>query len=206
MIARFLLTWLARRNVPAEFTFPKALRDAKRVMILMPSVNEALRQAEVFLSRVRRVFPKAEITLLYPPRTMVARYYNPFGFKNVVPEKKDVWWWGLPRKKFTATLIAKPFDVLITLNREQSVFFGAVTVQSGAPVRMGLPNGMGDPFVNVELRHGRETADIKTEFILFIDMIRKLATGTTPGSDSAIAGAAERPTRDLPGRTNIAHP
>ena len=112
----------------------------------------------------------------------------------------------MPRKKFTATLIAKPFDVLITLNREQSVFFGAVTVQSGAPVRMGLPNGMGDPFVNVELRHGRETADIKTEFILFIDMIRKLATGTTPGSDSAIAGAAERPTRDLPGRTNIAHP
>jgi hypothetical protein len=43
-------------------------------------------------------------------------------------------------------------------------------------VRIGLPDGPGAPFVNVELRHGREKADIKTEFILFVEMIRKLAS------------------------------
>jgi len=45
-------------------------------------------------------------------------------------------------------------------------------------MRLGLPNGMGEPYVTVELRHGREQADIKTEFILFIEMIRRLAAPT----------------------------
>lgn len=176
MIRRLLLWWWARRSVPSEFTFPKALRDARRVLILMPSQNEALRQSEVFLSRVRQVFPRAEVTLLYPPKTMVARFYNPYRFKIATPEKGDVWWFGIPRKSFVRRVLPQPFDVLITLNRAENVFFAAVTMLSQTPVRIGLPNGMGDPFINVELRHGRDTTDIKTEFILFIDMIRRLAT------------------------------
>lgn len=191
MIRRLLLWWWARRCVPSEFTFPKALRDARRVLILMPSQNEALRQSEVFLSRVRQVFPRAEVTLLYPPKTMVARFYNPYRFKIATPEKGDVWWFGIPRKSFVERVLPQPFDVLITLNREESVFFAAVTILSQTPVRIGLPDGMGGPFINVELRHGRDTDDIKTEFILFIDMIRRLASSSP--SDQADAAKPSRP-------------
>ncbi len=200
MIRRLLLWWWARRNVPSEFTFPKALRDARRVLILMPSQNEALRQSEVFLSRVRQVFPRAEVTLLYPPKTMVARFYNPYRFKIATPEKGDVWWFGIPRKSFVKRVLPQPFDVLITLNRTESVFYAAVTMLSQTPVRIGLPDGMGDPFINVELRHGRDTADIKTEFILFIDMIRRLATTET----AAQAGTSKPPQPGAPPATRSA--
>ena len=176
MIQRWLLWWWARRDQPIEFSFPSALRTAKRVLILMPASNEALRLSEVFLSRVPRVFPKTtEVTLLYPPKAMVARFYKPYGFKSVVPEAGQVGWWGIPRRKFLKDFCAKPYDVMITLNQAPNVFYGAVAVHSRTPVRLGLRGGMGQPFVNVELCHDREKADIKTEFILFIEMIRRLA-------------------------------
>jgi hypothetical protein len=106
---------------------------------------------------------------------MVARFYNPYGFESIVPESKQVGWLGIPRKSFLKKVFDKPFDIVISLNRPASVFFGIMTIASKAPVRIGLPDGMGGPFVNVELRHGREHADIKTEFILFVEMLRKLA-------------------------------
>ena len=175
MIRRWLLWWWTRRDNHSEFTFPGALRDARRVLILMPSSQEGSRQSEFFLTHVPRAFPKSEVTLLYPPRSLTARFYNPYGFHAIVPSSSQVGWWGIPRKKFLRTLFEKPYDVIITLDREPSVFLAAVMVSSQTPVRLGLPNGMGAPFVTVELRHGREEADIKTEFILFIEMIRRLA-------------------------------
>lgn len=184
MIRRWILWWWARKSVPAEFSFPQALRDAKRVLLLMPSSVEALREVEVFLSRLPRVFPRAEVTLLYPPKSMIARFYKPYGFTTIVPGRADVGFFGIPRAKFLATLLEKQFEVLISLNRLPSVFFGVITVSSKAPVRLGLPDGMGEPFINVELRHGRENADIKTEFILFVDMLRKLAA-VPAGPDDA---------------------
>jgi hypothetical protein len=178
MIRRWLLWWWTRRDSRAEFTFPGVLRQAKRILILMPSSPESSRQSEYFLSHVPRAFPKVDVTLLYPPKSMTARFYNPFGFHAVVPASSQVGWWGIPRKKFLLKLFEKPFDILITLDREPSVFLAAVMASSGTPVRLGLPNGMGVPYVTVELRHGREQADIKTEFILFIEMIRRLAAPT----------------------------
>lgn len=181
LIRRWLLWWWARRDQPSEFRFPQALRDAKRVLILMPAAIDAMRQSEVFLSRVPRAFPKSHVTLLYPPNSMVARFYNPHGFQCVVPDSKQVGWLGVPRRRFLRKMFEKPYDVLISLNREPSVYLGAMTISSKAAVRIGLPDGMGKPFVNVELRHGRERADIKTEFILFIEMIRKLASEPSVG-------------------------
>ena len=178
MIRRCLLWWWTRRDKRAEFTFPGALRTARRVLILMPSTQEGSRQSEFFLTHVPRAFPKSEVTLLYPPKSLTARFYNPYGFHAVVPSSSQVGWWGNPRKKFLQKLFEKPFDVLITLDREPSVFLAAVMATSGTPMRLGLPNGMGEPYVTVELRHGREQADIKTEFILFIEMIRRLAAPT----------------------------
>ncbi|MEW5875787.1 MAG: hypothetical protein AB1752_11490 [Candidatus Zixiibacteriota bacterium] len=175
MIRQWLLWWWAKKNVPAEFSFPQALRDAKRVLLLMPSSVEALREVEVFLSRLPKVFPRAEVTLLYPPKSMIARFYKPYGFTTIVPGRGDVGLFGMPSSKIMGALTEKRFDVLISLNRQPSVFFAAISISSKAPVRLGLPDGMGEPFINVELRHGRENADIKTEFILFVDMLRKLA-------------------------------
>lgn len=175
LVRRWLLWWWARKEEPAEFRFPQALHDAKRVLILMPEAADALRQSEAFLSRVPRIFPKIHVTLIYPPKSMVARFYNPYGFECVVPDSRQVGWLGVPRKGFLAKLFEKPYDIVISLNRSASVFSGAMTIASKAPVRIGLPDGMGGPWVNVELRHGREQADVKTEFILFVEMIRKLA-------------------------------
>jgi hypothetical protein len=189
MIRQWLIWWWARKSVPSEFSFPQALREAKRVLLLMPSSIEALREVEVFLSRLPKVFPRAEVTLLYPPKSMIARFYKPYGFTTIVPGRGDVGVFGIPRKRLMESLIEKHFDVLISLNRQQSVFFGAIIVSSKTPVRLGLPDGMGEPFINVELRHGRDNADIKTEFILFVDMLRKLAA-IPAGPDDAEQGTA----------------
>ncbi len=175
MIRRWIIRWWAGRDRVQEFEFPGVLRRARRVLILMPEALDAFRQSEYFLTRLTQTFGKARITLLYPPKSLAPRFYNPHGFRIVVPGDKDVWWWGIPRRRFLNELFEKPFDVVISLNKEQSVFYAAAAVASGTPLRLGLPDGLGKPFVTVELRHGRDGADIKTEFILFSEMIRKLA-------------------------------
>ncbi len=173
MIRRLLLWWLRYRIRPEEFSFPSSLARARRVLILMPSSREALRQVEYFLSRVPRVFPRAKVTLVYPPRSIAATFYNPYGFDVVVPAMGDVGFTGWPRGRFVKKLFTKPFDVVITLDKEPTLFFAALLVKSKTQVRIGLPGGLGMPFTSVELRPARQGADPKTEFILFIEMIRK---------------------------------
>lgn len=180
MIRRWIIRWWAHRDRAVEFEFPGVLRRARRVLILMPDRLEAFRQSDYFLTRLPQAFGKARITLLYPPRSLAPRFYNPHGFRVIVPDDKQVWWWGIPRRRFLNELFEKSFDVVILLNKEQSVFYSAVAVASRTPLRLGLPEGMGKPFVTVELRHGRAGADVKTEFILFSEMIRKLARSEAP--------------------------
>ncbi|MBI3872543.1 MAG: hypothetical protein HY304_05655 [candidate division Zixibacteria bacterium] len=180
MLSRWLIRWFARHDVVREFSFPGDLRQARRILVLMPLALDDLHQSEFFLSRLPQAFPSAKVTLLYPPRTLAPRFYNPYGYKLVVPEAAQVTWWGIPRRAFLGQLFATPYDVIITLNREPTVFHAAVAVASQTPVRIGLSHGMGRPFITVELRHGRGSADLKTEFILFIEMIRKLTVTPSP--------------------------
>ena len=179
-LRHWIIRFWAAKESPKEFAFPAALQNARRVLVFMPADLESFRQSEFFLSRLPQAFPRAKVTLLYPPKSLAPRFYNPHGFKVLVPELKSVWWWGAPRRAFMDKLFESKFDIVISLNKEPSVFFAAVAITSETAVRIGLPGGMGAPFVTVELRHGREAADTKTEFILFIEMIRKLATPVAP--------------------------
>ncbi|MEW5702482.1 MAG: hypothetical protein AB1792_09665 [Candidatus Zixiibacteriota bacterium] len=180
MIKQWIIRWWARHDRPREFTFPGDLQQARRVLVMMPTDIEAMRQSEFFLARLPQAFPKAKVSLLYPPKSLAPRFYNPYGFAAVVPTSSHVGWWGMPRRPFLNELFHEPYDVLISLNKELTVFHAVVAVASQTPVRIGLPDGMGHPFVTVELRHGRVAADVKTEFILFVEMIRKLAATPSP--------------------------
>lgn len=175
MIRDWLIKWWARRASPQDFNFPGALQTAKRVLVLMPVELEALHQSEFFLSRLPQAFPHGKVTLLYPPKSLAPRFYNPYGFTALVPEPSHVGMFDMPKKAFLAKLFDPPFDIVISLNKEPTVFYAAVIMSSNTAMRIGLPGGMGKPFVNVELRHGRAEADVKTEYILFVEMLRKLA-------------------------------
>jgi hypothetical protein len=183
-IRQLIIRWWAGKDSPREFAFPAALQSARRVLVFMPADLDTFRQSEFFLSRLPQAFPRAKISLLYPPKSLAPRFYNPHGFKVVVPDPKAVWWWGSPRRSFMDSLFEVSFDVVITLNKEPSVFFAAVAITSETAIRIGLPGGMGWPFVTVELRHGREAADTKTEFILFVEMIRRLAAEPIAPADA----------------------
>ncbi len=193
MIQEWLIRWWARREEPKEFSFPGALQTAKRVLVLMPIALESMHQSEFFLSRLPHAFPHAKVTLLYPPKSLAPRFYNPYGFTPVVPESSNVGWFGIPRRSFLTKLFETPFDLVIALNKETTVFHAAVMSSSQTPVRIGLPGGMGRPFVTIELRHGREDADEKTEFILFVEMLRKLAAPpTAAAAEGPAVGSAHR--------------
>jgi len=174
-VRRWLLWWWARKDVPAEFRFPQAVQNAKRLLILMPEATEALRQSEVSSHAYREFFPRpmspdlssqehgrAFFTILWIPKCRPRFPASPLA--------------GRPEQEIHEAVVREAVRCRHSLNRTASVFFGILTIASKAPVRIGLPGGMGGPFVNVELRHGREQADLKTEFILFVEMIRKLAT------------------------------
>lgn len=174
MIRRFLLWWLKTRNQQGEFSFPGALVHCRHLLVIMPGLSEPFRQAEYFLSRVPRVFPRAKVTLLYPPRSIAATFYNPYGFEVIVPAVGDVGPLGWPRHRLLRRLFVKSFDLVITLDKEPSLFCAALLVKSQTPARIGLPGGLGTPFTSVELRPARRAPDPKTEFILFIEMMRKM--------------------------------
>lgn len=174
MIRRLLLWWLKSRNRPGEFSFPGALLRSRRLMVIMPGSKEPFHQAEYFLSRVPRVFPRAKVTLVYAPQSIAATFYNPYGFEVIVPALGDIGPLGWPRRKLLKRLFVKPFDLVITLDKEPSLFFAALLIKSRTPARIGLPGGLGRPFTSVELRPARRAPDPKTEFILFIEMMRKM--------------------------------
>lgn len=184
MIREWLIKWWANKEQPKEFAFPGALQSARRILVLMPLELEAMHQAEFFLSRLPQAFPQGKVTLLYPPKALAPRFYNPYGFTALVPEPSHVGWFDMPRRAFLDKLFDPPFDIVIALNRVPTVFYAAVIMTSQTPVRIGLPGGMGKPFVTIELRHGREEADTKTEYILFVEMLRKLAAPPAPSTTS----------------------
>jgi len=175
MIREWLIKWWANKDEPREFTFPGALQTAKRVLVLMPLDLEGMHQSEFFLSRLPQAFPKGKVTLLYPPKSLAPRFYNPYGFIALVPEPSHVRMFDMPKRAFMDKLFETPFDIVIALNKTPTVFYAAIIMSSKTPVRIGLPGGMGKPFVTIELRHGRNGADVKTEYILFVEMLRKLA-------------------------------
>lgn len=180
MIREWLIRWLAKKEEPREFTFPGALQTARRILVLMPLDLEGMHQSEFFLSRLPQAFPNGKVTLLYPPKALAPRFYNPYGFIALVPEPSHVGMFDMPKRAFLEKLFDPPFDVVIALNKVPTVFYAAVIMKSQTPVRIGLPGGMGKPFVTIELRHGREQADVKTEYILFVEMLRKLAAPPAP--------------------------
>ncbi len=179
MIREWLIKWWARKEEPREFTFPGALQAARRILVLMPLDLEGMHQSEFFLSRLPQAFPRGKVTLLYPPNSLAPRFYNPYGFITLVPERSHVGWFEMPKRAFLDKLFETPFDVVIALNKVPTVFYAAVIMTSKTPVRIGMPGGMDKPFVTIELRHGREHADVKTEYILFVEMLRKLAASPT---------------------------
>jgi len=193
MMRGILLWWLRRQDCPREFTFPGALIRARRVLVFMPSKMEPFRQAEYFLSRMPRVFERAKVTLLYPPKSLAATFYNPYGFEVVVPAAGEVGIFGWPGKKLLRRLFVRPFDLIITLDKEPNLFFAAVMMKSQTAARIGLPGGLGMPFTSVEFRPARATDDPKTEFILFIEMMRKLVTPPTVEETSGGAGVPQTP-------------
>jgi len=175
VIKEWLIKWWANKDEPQEFSFPGALQSAKRILVLMPLDLEGMHQSEFFLSRLPQAFPKAKVTLLYPPKSLAPRFYNPYGFIAMVPEPSHVGMFDVPKRSFLAKLFEAPFDVVIALNKVPTVFYAAVIMSSRTAMRIGMPGGMGKPFVTIELRHGRTEADVKTEYILFVEMLRKLA-------------------------------
>ena len=193
MIRQILLWWLRRQNRQLEFSFPGALTRARRVLVFMPSKIEPFRQAEYFLSRMPRVFERAKVTLLYPPKSLAATFYNPYGFDVIVPAVGEVGPFGWPSKKLLRRLFTKPYDLIITLDKESNLFFAAVSMKSQTPARIGLPGGLGKPFTSVEFRPSRTTDDPKTEFILFIDMMRKLVAPPAAEHSSGGTGVPQTP-------------
>ena len=191
MIRRVLLWWLKTRNEAGEFSLPGALIHCRQLMIIMPGPQEPFRQAEYFLSRVPRVFPRAKVTLVYPPRSIAPTFYNPYRFDVVVPAIGDVGPFGWPRRKLLRRLFNKPFDLVITLDKEPSLFFAALLIKSQTPARIGLLGGLGMPFTSVEFRPTRNSPDPKTEFILFIEMMRKMTLPPSPAGPSGGIGVPQ---------------
>ncbi len=138
-----------RQNSP--LSFGDHFKDANRVLICMPVSAIEFKSMAHAITLFRHSFPKAHITLLHPQAIAVPANLT-LGFEVVVWGPGDVDRVGRPAKALKSRLFAESFDVAIDLNVSAHLFCMAVTVESGAKVRVGFSHAERSELYNFLVR------------------------------------------------------
>lgn len=135
--------------------FRAHLKDVERVLVCLPEAPEEYARILNSLAGIRRVFPRAHVTLLQssaiPVTTELVR-----GFQLVAWGMADLDRLGGPGVLFRRRLFTESFGLALDLNRETRFFTLAVMMESGAPVRAGYAGSMRDELYTFLVRPGSQ--------------------------------------------------
>jgi len=126
------------------YDFSSELNNVKKVLVILPALNEYTEPNQAFVNKLNKVFPDASIST----------------FVSSTLRKDDMSWLGVPNEHYLKIIREEQFDLVVDVNHKQDKVCSYLCALSGAPMRLNLASGEYDSIYNL---HFRSSSDKKIE-------------------------------------------
>ncbi len=158
--------------------FGRYFGKAGRVVVLLPS--DKIRRSEVLSEseQLSLAFPASEICLISMPDDNVRQIARREGYRIFTPNRTELSWYDFPNSSFLTRIRNLKSSLVLDLDPSRSCFNAAVSLASGAPLRVGVFGSWGRPVHNVEIKS--DNAGSQSEVIrTLLGVLSTLGTGKT---------------------------
>ncbi len=148
-ISEFILFRKIKNTASAQVNFNKFFTDSKKVLVLTSNDENEFHFIHEVIDFLRT--GRKDISVLMPDYKL-----NNFSNKDRLDiytfTLNDISKLGLPVKRLMEVIATKKWDVIIDLNRGESIFHGAITGLTMAPFKIGFTKRNADRYYNFQLR------------------------------------------------------
>ena len=184
ILARFKLSLIRRKYVPASIAVPEDMINCKNVLICLPPGQRELTMVKQLLPELSRVFSESEIYRLAAPGSSVYSIFPRKGYRILTPTSQHLTWSGLPKKAYLAGLHETGYKVILDMNLNRHYFSQAILLSFPGAIKIGRANHLGTPFYNLEIktRYLRDEKNIYKSIIATVDRIKNPAVVNADGT------------------------
>jgi hypothetical protein len=151
-LARRFLSWSSRRFFKSEaFSCAQKLKEAKKVLICMPSSMDRFAMAKEELPNLARVFKEKTILVFLPFLKTDGFLSTPSGYEIIYPYPDDLKAFSVPGETLIQKVKGHRFGISLDLELDDGLFNCYMCLNCGIPVRIGSRKRYAYPFYNVQL-------------------------------------------------------
>jgi len=151
-LARRFLNWSSRRFFKSEaFSCAQKLKEAKKVLICMPSSMDRFATAKEALPSLADVFKGKIILVLLPFLKTDGFLSTPPGYEVIYPLHEDLRTFSLPGENLIQKVKGYQFGISLDLELDDGLFNCYLCLNCGIPVRIGPHRKYAYPFYNIQL-------------------------------------------------------
>jgi hypothetical protein len=151
-LARWFLSWSSRRfSESEEFSCARKLKEAKKVLICLPSSMDRFAVAKEALPSLVHVFKEKTILVLLPFLKTNGFLSTPAGYEVIYPLPEDLRAFSIPGETLIQKVKGYQFGISLDLELDDGLFNGYLCLNSGIPIRIGSRKKYAYPFYNVQL-------------------------------------------------------
>jgi hypothetical protein len=151
-LARRFLGWSSRRFFKSEaFSCAQKLKEAKKVLICMPSSMDRFAVAKEALPSLAAVF-KGKIILVFLPFLKTDGFLStPPGYEVLYPHPEELRAFSIPGENLIQKVKGYQFGISLDLELDDDLFNCYLCLKCDIPVRIGPHRKCAFPFYNVQL-------------------------------------------------------
>jgi hypothetical protein len=151
-LARRFLSWSSRHFFKSEaFSCAQKLKEAKKVLICMPSSMDRFAIAKEELPSLAHVFKGKNILVFLPFLKTDGFLSTPAGYEVIYPHQEELRAFSIPGENLIQKVKGYQFGISLDLELDDGLFNCYLCLNCGIPVRIGPQRKYAYPFYNVQL-------------------------------------------------------
>jgi hypothetical protein len=151
-LARRFLSWSSRRFFKSEtFSCAQKLKEAKKVLICLPSSMDRFATAKEELPTLADIFKGKTILVFLPFLKTDGFLSTPAGYEVIYPLPEDLRAFSIPGVTLIQKVKGYQFGISLDLELDDNLFNCYLCLNCNIPVRIGSQRKSAFPFYNVQL-------------------------------------------------------
>ena len=176
IVQELKVRWLKKSLKETIIDFGSQLKSPGRILVLLPA-DTSLRSKVLKNSRfLAETLSMSEICFVSMPNDEIRELARREGFRSFAPHQLEMSWYNFPNNSFFHRVRNLRSTMVVDLDFERNCFNAAVTVASGAPLRIGRFGVWGRPIHNIEVKSVK-SADPYENLRSLLGVISSLKTG-----------------------------
>ncbi|MGB8656400.1 MAG: hypothetical protein WCE90_01280 [Candidatus Zixiibacteriota bacterium] len=186
-VTRVVLDRLSRLGFrPQAFSLAEKLKEARSVLICMPSNLNLLATAKDFLTSFADVFEGRKISVLLPFLKTEGYLPSPAGYDVIYPQETDLKAFSIPGELFLHRVRQRGFDVSLDLDLEDGFFNRYLCFKCGVALRIGPQGRNAFPLYNVQLSIMLDRSDSRETYRVMANMLKDLLPPVCTAGSTAV--------------------